>query len=269
MKQLLKIADSYRILLSSQHSYLMSLYDALVSSLEKNEYRVIIADIFDQLIDQINAYYETAGILMQITLHDDYLDVLQSRKNTIDTLNGIRGKIFSRERSDIREKIYSVQKGLAMHHQKMQKLLDSISNKKVLDDLQLPEEDKLGIEVIDYQHGKIMELVLKMIDSVKVSYDKDIVNDMFYELIQKYKQHFAFEEYYFKRYKYQYIDEHIKEHNIFIKNMIINKNKLYSGMFDIDPLKLFETMKQEVIDHIEVLDKKYMNFIKNRMVDSR
>ncbi len=265
MKQLLKIADSYTILLSSQHSYLMSLYDALVSSIEKKESKVFIDELFDQMLEQVEVYYETTEILAQITLHDDYLELMDSKKEILEGLSNLKDEIYKKNKTYLREKIYLVQKELCEHLNKMQKTLDVISDKHLKEKLILPEEDKLGITVIDYQHNKIMELIEKLIKMTEDKYDREQVNDSFTKLIHKTKQHFAFEEFYFKQYHYPNYEEHKHEHNVFIKNMIINKNKIYSGLFAINAHDYFIQIKKDTISHIEVHDTKYTSYIIDRI----
>ena len=264
MGDLTKIVDSYKILISSQHSYLMSLYDALISSIDKNENKVFIVDLFDQLFEQINRYYETAEVFMQITLHDEFLDSLESKRDLGNDLSALRDNIYQSDKREIRERVFAAQQILAIHYKKLQETIDILSREEEFESL-LPPDDVIGIETIDYQHDKIMEIIMRLIKTTDGSYNKEHVNDLFHILIQKTRQHFAFEEYYFTKYDYPNYLEHRREHNTFIKNLIINKNKIYTGVFDIDAHDYFNKIKQATINHIEQHDAKYSDFLKEKL----
>ncbi len=76
-------------------------------------------------------------------------------------------------------------------------------------------------------------------------------------------EHFETEERYMKEFNFRENLTHRKEHINFIDNVLYYKNKVEGGNSQIIN-EILEYLKQWLVSHIEIIDKKYSDcFIKN------
>ncbi len=119
----------------------------------------------------------------------------------------------------------------------------------------------LGDEKIDSEHKKLFKI------AQKIKHNKDSINlkDSIKELVNYTKVHFAHEELYMKDVQYVKLAEHKKIHRDIVSNLqnIIknfdpnNSEKIYNNILDF--------VKNGLVLHIMIEDKKVQHFIRNRM----
>ena len=121
----------------------------------------------------------------------------------------------------------------------------------------------VNISLIDEQHKKLFEILNKAIIAKKHSkVTKDILG-ILDEMTEYALEHFETEEHYMKEFSFPEYQAHRKEHIDFTNNTIDYKNRVVGGGFHIIN-EILEYLKQWLVNHIQVTDKKYIDcFMKN------
>jgi hemerythrin len=122
---------------------------------------------------------------------------------------------------------------------------------------------KVGVAEFDEQHKKLIDLINKLYEAMKSGHGKEILKDILNESIEYAKYHFQNEEKYFTKYGYPNTSEHIEEHNSFRKSVLDLKKRSDEGKTVVtSELMLF--LKQWLISHIQVTDKKYGPYLNEK-----
>jgi len=79
---------------------------------------------------------------------------------------------------------------------------------------------ELGIDVVDEQHKALFELVNTLHDSVVRGDEQHALAEILDELVEYTVEHFETEERKFEYYKYPKIEEHKKEHDDLVKQVV-------------------------------------------------
>ncbi len=121
----------------------------------------------------------------------------------------------------------------------------------------------LGIEIIDKQHKKWIELVntLYIILKNKESDSEKIITAT-NELYDYLDYHFSFEEKYMKEFNFDYIGKHRKYHQAFMRQLDEYRN-LPANRLVLEGIMLMSKWKRTVVAHILIEDKKYESLFKN------
>lgn len=125
------------------------------------------------------------------------------------------------------------------------------------------EEYTIGLETIDQQHRKFIDILNKLSKSFLSQDDRKEVAIVLKELEEYAENHFAFEEKYFRDFNYEDSEEHKKHHEVFRSQIqsfweqLKNENELLK--YD-----LLQFMDNWLTAHIVKEDKKYVEcFRKN------
>ncbi|MDR2537455.1 MAG: bacteriohemerythrin [Treponema sp.] len=120
----------------------------------------------------------------------------------------------------------------------------------------------LGIPFIDAQHKELLRLT----NALFVACQGGSANDIFRETIKgtvKYvTEHFSAEEVMMNRIKYPGLAEHKKEHEAFVQKVLEDVHNFESGRSFV-PNAFVRFLKDWVLTHIAVTDKKYADYIMN------
>ncbi len=122
----------------------------------------------------------------------------------------------------------------------------------------------LGMDSIDQQHEKLIQLINKLYKAMKLKRGlratEDILNGM-----QEYTiTHFTFEEELFKKHSYPQTEAHLENHGVFIDKITELRSELEKGnaALAIDLMTfLMDWFKQ----HILTTDKKYIPFLEDKI----
>ncbi len=122
----------------------------------------------------------------------------------------------------------------------------------------------LGMDSIDQQHEKLIQLINKLYKAMKLKRGlratEDILNGM-----QEYTiTHFTFEEELFKKHSYPQTEAHLENHGVFIDKITELRSELEKGnaALAIDLMTfLMDWFKQ----HILTTDKKYIPFLEEKI----
>lgn len=125
------------------------------------------------------------------------------------------------------------------------------------------ENLSVNIDSIDDQHKELIHLINDFYDKIL---EKDKQSNLIH-LIDGLKSytlyHFNKEEYLMKKLNYPYFNEHKKEHDYFVQNVNVFMDRVQSSKLIIS-IEITNFLKQWLINHISVTDKKYSDFfVKN------
>lgn len=121
----------------------------------------------------------------------------------------------------------------------------------------------LGIEEIDKQHKKIVELI-NTLNTAILNKDADLkISSMLDEMTDYADYHFKTEEGYFKEYHYPLLEEHIKQHSAFIEKVKQFKEKHESG--HSITFRLMNYLRKWLTNHILDSDREYVDIIKPQL----
>ena len=123
----------------------------------------------------------------------------------------------------------------------------------------------LGIEKIDNQHKKLIEIINKLFDSFSEGKAEDIIPEIIKELTEYTQYHFKTEEELFEKYNYPEKESHTGRHNEFINNVKDWKEKLNNNNKEL-PYELMEYLKKWMLQHILKEDKDYGKFFKEKNI---
>lgn len=131
--------------------------------------------------------------------------------------------------------------------------------------LEWKEEYSLGLQEIDNQHIKLIELINRLYDAFIKRQQSDEVIKVIVELSEYIDVHFSTEEVYFKRFNYAETTEHIKEHHFFIEKVKefqtqVKENK---GRYVFN---IINFLQDWLVNHVTVTDKKYIECFKKNGV---
>ena len=126
-------------------------------------------------------------------------------------------------------------------------------------------EYSLGIQEIDNQHIKLIELINRLYDAFIKRKQAEEVLKVIKELSDYTEEHFSTEEVYFRRFNYAETTEHIKEHHFFIQ-----KVKEFQAQAKENPgryvFNIITFLQNWIVNHITVTDKKYIECFKRNEV---
>ena len=133
----------------------------------------------------------------------------------------------------------------------------------------LPKEFLTGIEAVDHQHERLVEMVAQLDDVRKTAYptmDKkhNTVGSIVTEMIDYTLSHFAFEESLMEDAKYKFYRAHKRIHELLITRAGEYKERWLSGEDIAD--ELYEVLSRWLFNHIRNDDKAFAPAVKEHMV---
>ncbi|MCP5053669.1 MAG: hemerythrin family protein [bacterium] len=121
---------------------------------------------------------------------------------------------------------------------------------------------------LDDQHRKLFDLINTYFDAMKEGNAQDIIFDTIQELLNYADFHFSKEEEYFDSFDYEHAEEHKAEHRNFIEKIKSYKTMLEKGEKKVNgkliTVELWIFMKDWLINHLKVEDKKYSTYFNNK-----
>ena len=122
----------------------------------------------------------------------------------------------------------------------------------------------LGIDDIDEQHMKYLEIVNELLSAMKEKKSQQIQSDIIDKLIAYAFYHFSKEERYLKKYNYPDLLKHQNEHESFVDKIIQFKKDHDNKKITLS-IDLINFMNNWWINHIRVSDRKYQNYISDKV----
>lgn len=121
----------------------------------------------------------------------------------------------------------------------------------------------VNVKEIDEQHKKLIDLINKLHDAMKVGKGSQMIADVLKALIDYTSSHFATEERYMKLHAYPEYAHHKKEHNLLVMKVLDVQKNLQSGKAPITQ-DIMAFLKDWLITHIQGEDKKFGPFFNSK-----
>lgn len=120
----------------------------------------------------------------------------------------------------------------------------------------------LGIQVIDDQHKKLIDIINELYEAQKLGTSQLIINEVISKLEEYTKYHFDMEEEMQHANKYPEISNHKKEHQEFIDKLTLLKRDARNNNLLLS-LKTVDYLKDWTINHILGSDKDFGDYLRN------
>ncbi len=125
------------------------------------------------------------------------------------------------------------------------------------------EKYNTGIKEIDEQHKKLVAILNSLYGSFVDRTTNEKIKKVIQEMTDYIQYHFGVEEKYFKEFNYENTEEHIKEHQYFIKQVKDFQQSLEEGKVSVT-FKLMNFLRSWLIEHINGTDRKYIALFKEK-----
>ena len=124
-------------------------------------------------------------------------------------------------------------------------------------------EDKfsVGISEIDEEHKKLIGILNKAVFANEHDGNTVETLELLGDMIEYSHKHFSTEKAYMLKFKYPEYQLHKKEHLDFTDKTVVSYNNFISGDYKIVN-EILEYLKQWLVNHIQVTDKKYIDCFK-------
>ncbi|HFC98467.1 MAG TPA: bacteriohemerythrin [Thermosulfurimonas dismutans] len=126
-------------------------------------------------------------------------------------------------------------------------------------------ELETGIQEIDQQHRKLVNLVNRLYRAVKAGEGQQVLGEILQELVAYTDYHFKTEEYYFDRYQYPEGEIHKEIHRKLTAKVLDFKEKFEKGEATLS-YDLLNFLKDWLVNHIGKTDRKYGPFLREKGV---
>ena len=122
-------------------------------------------------------------------------------------------------------------------------------------------ELSVGIDSIDEQHKKLVNMINALNDAMLTNSSHELLGKIFTGLAAYTQKHFAYEENMFAEYGYADSEEHKRQHNELIAQVIELKEKFIANPQRIMSADLMLFLKRWLTNHIMRTDKEYSEFL--------
>ncbi|GFO69135.1 hypothetical protein GMLC_27140 [Geomonas limicola] len=119
----------------------------------------------------------------------------------------------------------------------------------------------VGIETIDEQHLKLIELLQGLEDAVRIGKDAGLIEDTITNLFNYAKVHFATEEDLLKKHKYPEEKLHQMEHNKFITKAFEFRENFDARKPGLN-IEVVNFLSSWILSHIQITDQRYTRYLK-------
>lgn len=121
-------------------------------------------------------------------------------------------------------------------------------------------EYEVGIETVDEQHKHLVSLINKLEAAKGHEHENEVIHDIFYELVEYTKHHFAEEEKFLKSFEYEDLIVHKAQHKALVKQIVNILNGLKNNEYEVGEkltLILQNWLIRHVLKHDKIYAKKY------------
>jgi len=121
----------------------------------------------------------------------------------------------------------------------------------------------VGVHMFDNQHKRLVELINDLHDAMRAAKGREVLGDILKGLLDYTRMHFADEERQMTTFSYPDYAAHRVEHEKLVARVVELKAKHDSGDNTIT-IEVMNFLKDWLINHILVTDKKYGQFFKDK-----
>lgn len=122
------------------------------------------------------------------------------------------------------------------------------------------------VSEVDAQHKKLVSIVNELHAAMTMGKGKEILSNVFNELVEYTLYHFSTEEKYFDQYAYPEADLHKKQHKDLVEQVATLKSKYEAGE-KVLTLEVMNFLRDWLHDHIIGSDKLFGPYLKSKGVD--
>jgi hemerythrin-like metal-binding protein len=119
----------------------------------------------------------------------------------------------------------------------------------------------VGVPTIDKDHKKFIGIISKVVIVKKNNDDPEGVKEILREMTNYALTHFKTEETYMIEHNYPEYQDHKGEHHVFAMKTIAYLDKVIKGDYQVAS-DILEDLKSWLVNHIQVTDRKYIDYFK-------
>jgi hemerythrin len=119
----------------------------------------------------------------------------------------------------------------------------------------------VGIDSIDEQHKKLVNMINALNDAMLTNSSDELLGKIFTGLAAYTQKHFTYEENMFAEYGYPDSEEHKRQHNELIAQVVELKEKFIENPQRTMSADLMLFLKRWITNHIMRTDKEYAEFL--------
>ncbi len=123
------------------------------------------------------------------------------------------------------------------------------------------EKDSMDILRIDDEHKQFIDIINKAIATMEHNDNPEELREVLYGITMYAMIHFSTEETYMMEFNYPEYQAHRNEHIDFSEKTLAYCNRVADGDSHFTN-EIFESLKQWLVNHIQVTDKKYIDCFK-------
>ena len=123
-----------------------------------------------------------------------------------------------------------------------------------------------GIEIIDSQHKRLVEIINEFADAMKAGRSDEIMGAILEELVAYTETHFSVEEKLMANHDYAEVDSHRREHRVFTDQIKMDQYNFSVGAWKFDQ-KMLDYLRGWLVNHIAVSDQAYVPTLKEAGID--
>ncbi len=123
--------------------------------------------------------------------------------------------------------------------------------------IQWDESYSVRVEEIDTQHRQLFESVNRFEEAVEQEAGPEALLDLLDFLLGYAERHFATEEKYFERFGYELADSHCRQHEAFLHNVRLYKERYESGKVVL-PVEVTTFLQNWMKEHVITSDQRYV-----------
>ncbi|NPA35236.1 MAG: bacteriohemerythrin [Chlorobi bacterium] len=117
-----------------------------------------------------------------------------------------------------------------------------------------------GIDSIDKQHMKLIDMLNEFYESIRSKSTKEITANLIKNMREYALFHFSYEENLLRKHGYLALEHHKSEHKKFISKVEDFENRFNSGKIVLS-IEITNFLKSWLKDHIQGTDMKYSGFL--------
>ncbi len=119
----------------------------------------------------------------------------------------------------------------------------------------------VGIDSVDEQHKKLVNMINALNDAMLTNSSDELLGKIFTGLAAYTQKHFAYEENMFAEFGYADSEEHKRQHNELIAQVVELKEKFIANPQGTMSADLMLFLKRWLTNHIMRTDKEYAEFL--------
>ena len=127
------------------------------------------------------------------------------------------------------------------------------------------ESFSVGVQVLDEQHHKIIDLINRFVEQENMTFDRDMLESTLSELIEYGFEHLRLEETMLEEHDYPDFQKHKHEHLLYVQK-ITQSAKRKKSLDEDEFIELGNFLNQWWTDHILEEDMKYRPFFASKNI---